>query len=171
MQLSKYHFSQEVDLLYSGLRLSPSKSWFDFLSLYFTFKSGIFWCKIKFEIFHCWMRVTWDKQAKRLKNPNDKKLHNSGGGLLIVYNNQREEHRFVQPFVIIGKVGKPFVIIGGVEKHFFNIGKQTNTTISTCRSVPRPPQILVEQSFERNTLIIKFSSFIKCILKNPIKCF
>ena len=70
------------------------------------------------------MRVTWDKQAKRLKNPNDKKLHNSGGGLLIVYNNQREEHRFVQPFVIIGKVGKPFVIIGGVEKKSLLVNKQ-----------------------------------------------
>ena len=56
--------------------------------------------------------------SKEAKNSNDKKLHNSGGGLLIVYNNQREEHRFVQPFVIIGKVGKPFVIIGG-EKNYY----------------------------------------------------
>ena len=46
-----------------------------------------------------------------------------------MYNNQREEHRFVQPFVIIGKVGKPFVIIGGVEEREKKIiiCKQTNT--------------------------------------------
>ena len=43
------------------------------------------------------------------ENPYDTMLHNTGGGLLIVYNNQREENRFVQPFVVIGRVGTPFV--------------------------------------------------------------
>ena len=41
------------------------------------------------------------------KNLNEK---NPGGGLLIVYTNQKEEHRFVRPFVVIGRVAKPLFV-------------------------------------------------------------
>ena len=107
----KISFLQEVDLLHSGFRLSPSQSWFVLLSLYLPYMSIIIWCKIQIQMKDCQdinVKAITQKappQQTDKRNLNDRNfLLNPGGGLLIVYNNQQEEHRFVQPFVVIGRV-------------------------------------------------------------------
>ena len=92
---------------------------------------------------------------------------------MIVYNNQKEEHRFVQPFVVIGRVGKPFVssaiLWNAITSQVMQQRNKTLQELQWVRNadshraisriellwiVPTSTDTFVEQTFDGNTLKI-----------------